>query len=105
MCANEQLWLFQEKYPKYRFRGRNFKTVSQDLESLPPGYVCQVSYKLDSFEIFVLDLGKLLNYVRYFGSYNVQGVAESYVEAEIGWVELGGTGCKWAQGLKISGFL
>ena len=64
---------------KYRFRGWNFKTLSLDLESFPPGYVCQVSYKLDSFEILVLDLRKLLNYERYFGSYNVQGVAESYV--------------------------
>ena len=35
------------------------------------------------------NLGKLPNYVRYFGSNNVEGVAESWVEAEMSWVEVG----------------
>ena len=38
------------------------------------------------------------NYVQYFGSNNVQGVAESWVEAEMSWVEVNGAGwkLKWA---------
>ena len=33
---------------------------------------------------------KLPNYVQYFGSNTVEGVAESSVEAEMSWVEVGG---------------
>ena len=35
------------------------------------------------------NLGKLPNYVRYFGSNNVESVAEGWVEAEMSWVEVG----------------
>ena len=45
---------------------------------------------MDNFKIFGLNLGKLRNYVRYFSSNNVEGVAKSWVEAEMTWVELGG---------------
>ena len=31
--------------------------------------------------------------MQHFGSNIVEGVAESWVEAEISWVELGGAGC------------
>ena len=41
---------------------------------------------MDNFEIFGPTFGKLLNYVRYFGSNNVEGLAES-------WVEVDGAGC------------
>ena len=43
---------------------------------------------MDNFELFSPNLGKLSNYVQYFGSNNVEGVAESWVEAEISWVEV-----------------
>ena len=43
---------------------------------------------MDNFELFSLNLGKLSNYVQYFGSNNVEGVAESWVEAKISWVEV-----------------
>ena len=38
---------------------------------------------MDNFEFFSLKLGKLLNYVQYFGSNKVEGVAESWVETEM----------------------
>ena len=52
----------------------------------------QVLDKTDNFEFgnfyfFGLNLGKLPNYVQYFGSNNVEGVAESWVEAEMSWVD------------------
>ena len=51
---------------------------SLDLESTPPRYhMCPFSVKTESFEIFGLNMGKLPNYVRYFGSKTVEGVAES----------------------------
>ena len=43
--------------------------------------VCLV--KTGNFEFVGLNLGKLANCVWYFGSNNVEGVAESWVEAEM----------------------
>ena len=45
---------------------------------------------MNNFEFFDLNLDKSPNYVRYFGSNNFEGVAESWIETEISWVELGG---------------
>ena len=88
-------------WPKNWFWGWNFEILSLDLESAPPIYhECQFSGKRDNFEIFGLNLGKFPNYVWYFGSYNIEGVTESCVEAkmswvevEMGWVEMDGGGC------------
>ena len=46
---------------------------------------------MDNFEFFSLNLGKSPNYVREFGSNNAEGVAESWVEAEMSCGELGGS--------------
>ena len=43
--------------------------------------MCQFSVNTENFELLDLNLGKLSNYVRYFGSYNVED--ESWVEAEM----------------------
>ena len=73
--------------------GRNFKILSPDSESAAPIYhVCQFLGKTDNSEFFGLNLGKLPNYGPYFGSYNVEGVAESWVEAEMSRVELDAAG-------------
>ena len=50
--------------------------------------MCQFPVKMDNFEFFDVNLGKLLNYVQYFGSNNIEGVAESWVEAEMSWAEV-----------------
>ena len=44
---------------------------------------------MDNFQFFDLKLEKLPNYVQYFGSINVEGVAGSWVEAQMSWVDLG----------------
>lgn len=48
---------------------------------------------MDNFEFCCLNLKILLNYLLYFGSYNVvEGVvAENWVETERTWVEVDGT--------------
>ena len=51
--------------------------------------MCQFSVKMDNFEFFSLNLVKLLNCMRYFGPNNAEGVAESWVEAEKSWVQVG----------------
>ena len=61
----------------------NFKKLSPDSESAPPRYrVSQFLVKMNNFEFFGLNLGKLSNYVQYFGPNNVECVAESWIKAE-----------------------
>ena len=52
---------------------------------------------MDNFELFGLNLGKLPNYVQYFGSNIVEDVAES-------WVEVDGPWWRWVHGLVICTF-
>ena len=76
-------------FPKDGFWGWNFKNLSLHSESAPPRYhVSQFSVKMDNFEFFGQNLGKLSNRVRYFGSNIVEGVAKSWVENEMSWVEV-----------------
>ena len=51
------------------------------------------------FEFFGLRLGKLFNYMLYFGSNNIEGVTESWVEAEMSWVEMDGAAWRWVHAL------
>ena len=83
----------------------NFKNLSLDSESVPPRYrvtriqftkkqqlqdtKIQFSVKMDNFEFLSL---KFPDYVRYFGSNNVKGVVESWVEVKMSWVEVDGAG-------------
>ena len=65
--------------PKNCCWGRNFKNLILDSQSTPPLYhVCQFSVKMGKIWFFDLNLGKLPNYVQYFGSNYVGGVAESW---------------------------
>ena len=67
-----------------------------DSESAPPlCHVCRVLIKMDNFKFFGLNLGKLPNYVRYFSSNNIEGVAESWVETEMSRVEVGRDGWRF----------
>ena len=102
---------FDPNLPKKGFWGQNFEILSLESESAPSIYhECQFADKTNNFEIFGLNLGKLPNYVRYFGSYNVESVAESWVEVDRtgwrwmepggdgwSWVELGGGGWRWVK--------
>ena len=54
--------------------------------------------------IFRPKFGKLPNYVQYFGSNIVEGVTESWEEAEMSWVEVDGAGWSWVHGLAIPNF-
>ena len=79
--------------PKSGFWVRNFKNISLDSESIPEReQVCHISFKMYDFEFFGLNLVRLPNYVRYFGSNIVEGVADSWLEAEMSWVEVDGAG-------------
>ena len=60
---------------------------------------------MENFQFFDLNLGKLPNYVQYFDSNTVEGVAESWVETEMSWVEVDGAGLRWVHELVIPIFL
>ena len=47
------------------------------------------------------EIAQLRNYVQYVGSIIVEGVAESWVETEISWMEVDGAGWRWVHGLAI----
>ena len=55
----------------------------------------QCSVKTEDFQFFDLNLRILLNYMRYFGSNNMEGVAGSWMEVEMSWVEVIRGGCNW----------
>ena len=70
--------LFGPTLLKNGFWGRNFKNLSPVSESAPPKHhVCQFFVIMDKFQFSGLKLRKLPNYVRHFGSNNVEGAAES----------------------------
>ena len=83
MCASfsgktDNFDFFGPNFPQKGFWGRNFKNLSPDLESALPRYhECQFSVKTGNFKFFSLNIGELSNYVQYFGSNNVEDVAES----------------------------
>ena len=105
MCANFQTkrtsLSFGPKFAQKWILGWNFNNLSLDSEFAPPRYhVSQFLVKMDNFEIFGLNLGK----VRYFGSNIVEGVAESWVEVDgagRSWFEEDGAGWRWVHGLVI----
>ena len=76
---NEQLRIFWPKFTQILDFGVWIpKSLSPDLELAPPRYyLCQFSVKMGNFEFFGPNFWKLPNYVRHFGSNNVEGVAES----------------------------
>ena len=81
---NRQLGLFGPKLAQKLILGSEFQKSKSGSESAPPRYhKSEVLVKMDNFEFFGLNFGKLPNYVRSFGSNIVEGVAESWVEAEM----------------------
>ena len=51
--------------------------------------------------IFRPKFGEIAQYVQYFGLNIVEGVAESWVEVEMSWVEVDGGGWRWVHSLVI----
>ena len=60
-----------------------------------------ISIQIGKLLIFWPKFGKIRKYVQYFGSNIVEDVAESWVEAEMSWVEVDGAGWRWVHGLVI----
>ena len=87
---NDQRLLF---WPKF---AQKWVLVSEFQKSKSGFVIIQdtkFSVKIDNFEFFGLNLGKLANYARCIG------VAESWIEAKMSWVEMDGAGWRleWAR--------
>ena len=84
---NEQLWLFRPKFSQKWILGSEFQKSKCRLKmSISKKQRVTIFSQYGQFGIFGLNLGKLTNYVQYIGSNNIDGVAESWVEAEMSWV-------------------
>ena len=87
--------------PKTGSWGQNFKNLSLDSKSAPPRYhVSQFSVKMDNFEFFDQHLGKLPNYVRYFGTNIVEVLQRAGWRLKWAgwrWMELVGGGWSWVE--------
>ena len=47
---------------------------------------------MNNLEFFGLNLNKLPNYLQCFGFYSVECIVESWMKAEMGWMEVDATG-------------
>ena len=79
---NGQLLLFWPKFAQKRILGSKFRNSKPGFRISTSNIPWVPIFKQNGqLWLFGLNLGKLPNYVRYFVSYNVDGVAESWVEA------------------------
>ena len=107
LCAqifrqNRQIWIFGSKFAqKWILRSEFQKSKSGfgiNTSNIPCGPIFSQNWQL---LIFGLNLGKLPNYVQYFGSNIAEGVAESWVEVEMSRVKVDGAGWRWVRSLVI----
>ena len=89
---NEQLWLFWPKFAQKSILELEFQKYKSGSGISISNIPCVPTFSQNNFKFLGLNLGRLPNYMRYFGSNNVEGVAESWVEAEISRMELDGDG-------------
>ena len=84
---HRQLLLFWSKLAQKRILESEFqKSKSGSGINTPRYHLYHFLVKAENFEIFCLSLGKLTNDMQYFGSNNVEGVAENWVEVDgAGW--------------------
>ena len=84
---HRQLLLFWPKLAQKRILESEFvKSKSGSGINTPRYHLYHFLVKAENFEIFCLSLGKLTNDMQYFGSNNVEGVAENWVEVDgAGW--------------------
>ena len=91
-----QLWIFGHKFAQKWILGSEFQKFKSGINTANKPCVPIFSQN-GQLLIFGLNLGKFPNYVQYFGSNIVEGVAESRVEVEMSWVEVDGVGSSWVE--------
>ena len=96
---NRKLWNFGPKFTQKLILGSEFQKSKSGFGISISIIPCVLIFSQNGqFLSFRHKLGKLPNYVQYFGSNIVEDVAESWVEAGMSWMEVDGAGwrLKWA---------
>ena len=89
---NGQLWVFGPKFSQKWILGSRFQKSKSRFRITASKILCELIFSQNGrLWIFRPIFGEIvqLHYVGYFGSNIVEGVAESWVEAEMSWVEVG----------------
>ena len=86
--GNRRLRIFGPKFAPKWILGSEFQKPKSVFGINTSNIPCQFSVKMDNVWFFGLNLAKLPSYAQYFGSNIVEGVAESWVETEMSWVEV-----------------
>ena len=86
---NEQLWIFWPKFAQKWISGSEFQKSNSGFGINTSTLSCVPIFSQNWQHLFFnLNLGKLPNYMHYFGSNIVESVAESWVEVEMSWGEV-----------------
>ena len=97
---NGQIWLFGSKFAQKWNLGSEFQKINVGIRISILEIPCVPTFRQNGqLCIFRSKFGEIVQfYVRYFSSNIVEGVAESWVEAEMSWVEVDGARwrLKWA---------
>ena len=84
---------FGPNLPKNGFRGSQFQKSKSEFGISTPKIPWEpISSQNEQLWIFRLKFGKIAQLREYFGSNNVECVAESWIKAEMSWVEMDGAG-------------
>ena len=95
---NGHLWLFWLKFAQIWILGSEFKKFNSGFGINTSNIPC-VSISSQNGQLLIIfrpKFGEIAQLSEYFGSIIVEGVAESWVETEISWVEVDGWSLKWA---------
>ena len=97
MCTNFQAKLitltFRPKFAQKWILGSEFQKTKSGFGISSSKFITRPILSQDrQLWIFGPKLGKIAWYMQYWGSNNVEGVAENWVEVEMGWVD----GAAWS---------
>ena len=103
---NGELWLFRPKFAQKWILGSEFQKSKCRFKISTSKRPCMPIFSQNGqLWIFRPKFGEIAQLRAIFGSYNIKGVAESWVEAEMSWMEVDGAGWRWVHSLVIPIFL
>ena len=93
---NKQVWLLWPKYAQKWILGSEFQKSKSGFgisnSKIP---IVAIFSQMDNFEFFSINLGKLPNYLQYFGSNNVERAGLRLQWTRWRWIELGEGEWRW----------
>ena len=93
---NGHLWIFEPKFAVKWILGSKFQKSGYRISTSNIPWV-PIFSQIGQILIFWPKFGEIAHNVQYFGPNIVEGDAESWVEAEMNWVEVDGAGWRWME--------